>query len=130
MPQPAKPPRNFHTIALVLHGLLAVGACNLLIMFLPVVLGAASGEGAGMGVFLILYFLGIPLVIVAAAATIFSIHSPRPGLLVPTVLLWSGAIAFGASEHSLAAVLFSAAYIAAVVRAVFLSAGAQGQRSA
>ena len=130
MSQPEKPARNFHALALVLHGLLALGALMLLLMFVPVVLGETSGEGAGMGVFLILYFLGIPLVIVAAAATIFSIHSPRPGLLLPTGLLWLGAIGIGVSEHSLAAVLFSAAYIAAVVRALFLSVRAQGQRNA
>lgn len=118
-------PRNFHTLALTLHGLLAAGACFLLLMFLPVVFGAASGEGAGMGVFLIVYFLGIPLAIVAAATTIFSIHSPRPGLLLPTILLWLGAIGYGASDDSLTAVLFSAAYIAAVIRAVFLTVRAQ-----
>lgn len=125
MSQLERPAKNYHAVALVLHGLLALGALMLFLMFLPVVLGEASGEGAGMGVFLLLFFLGIPLAIVAATATVLSIHSPRPGLLLPTVLLWLGAIGFGASEHSLAAVVFSAAYIGAVVRALYLSARAQ-----
>ncbi len=86
-------------------------------MFVPVVTGVASGEGAGMGVFLLLYLVGIPLLIAAVAATALSIHSPNPALLLPTILLWLGAAIVGVTENNLAIVLFSIVYIGAVVRA-------------
>lgn len=130
MPQPEKSPKNFHTPALMLHGVMSLVAFALLLMFVPVVLGEVSGEGAGMGVFLLLYFLGIPLAIGAAVATVFSIHSPRPGLLLPTALLWLGAFGIGATGNNLAVVVFSTAYIAAVGRAVFLTVRAQTQPNA
>jgi hypothetical protein len=127
MSQSKQTPRNFGALALALHALLVMVPFTLLVMYVPVILGGASGEGAGMGVFLLLYFLGIPMVLIAVAATVLSMHSPKPGLLLPTVLLWLGVVVVGGSESSQAIVLFSIAYIAAVLRAMFLRFRVRGK---
>ena len=108
---------NLNVLALLFHTLFALVPLVLLVMFVPVVMGESSGEGAGMGVFLLVYFLGIPLLLLAAAATVFSIRCARPELLPPTLLLWLGVVVAGLSENSLVIVLFSVAYMAAVLRA-------------
>ena len=83
-----------------------------------------------MGVFLLIYFLGIPLTLAAVAAAIFSIHSPDPGLLLPTALFFIGVPVGVALQSHLAFVIALGLYIAAVLRAILLRVVKEIQSSA
>ncbi len=123
----SRPPRKDYSLyALVGHVLVAAAAVVVMMMYIPVITGEASGEGAGMGVFLLIYFLGIPLALAAAAAVFFSIHSPNPGLLLPTVLLLLGVPLGVTLRNDLAFVIALSLYIVAVLRAILLRARKMG----
>lgn len=119
----SQPPRkDYSSYALLAHVLLATASGAVVLMYAPVVSGDVSGEGAGMGVFLLLYFLGLPLALTAVAAVGFSLHSPSPGLLLPTALLLVGVPAGVALQSDLAFVAALCLYLAAVLRALLLRA--------
>lgn len=118
-----RPPRkDYSTHALVAHGLIALAAVVIVVMYVPVVTGEVSGEGAGMGVFLLIFFLGIPLALAGIAAAFFSIRSRSPDLLLATAVLLLGVPAGVALQSDLAFVIALCLYTAAVLVAILLRA--------
>jgi len=114
--------KNFSDEALVSHVILATVSGAIIIMYLPVIFGEVSAEGAGMWMFLLIYFLGIPLALIIAAAVFLSIHSPNPGLLLPTALLIIAISISIVMNSELAFVIALSLYIASVLRAIILRA--------
>lgn len=119
---PAPPRKDYSTHALVAHVLLALAAVVVVVMYVPVITGEVSGEGAGMGVFLLLYFLGIPLALAGVAAAYFSIRSRSRDLLLATALLFLGIPAGIAMQSDLAFVGVLCIYIATVLGAILVRA--------
>lgn len=118
-----EPPRKDYSVhALVAHVLLAMVAVVVIIMYVPVITGEVSGEGAGMGVFLLLYFLGIPMALAGIAAAYFSFHSRSTDMLFVTALLVIGVPAGIALRSDLAFVVALCLYIVAVLAAIILRA--------